>query len=301
MTSSPENLGGIHAVAEATRLEPAVDDAVRHARAAAAAAGVGVRTLTDLGELQQAVRLFAQIWGRDANPPLNLELLRAFGKAGNYVGGAFVGDRLVGACVGFFHAPSEDTLHSHIAGVSSEMIGRAVGFALKLHQRAWAMHRGVDRIAWTFDPLVSRNAYFNVVKLAARPIEYMPNFYGLMLDTVNGDGDSDRLLVRWSLRDPAVAEACARPGERRADPALAAGAVVALGAAADGSPEPGRLDGTTSLVAVPADITGLRISAPALAARWRRAVRSAMTDLMAQGATVAGFDRTRGYVLRRDS
>jgi predicted GNAT superfamily acetyltransferase len=278
-----------------------VDDAVTHAQVAAEAAGIDVRVLTDLGDIEQAVRLFARIWGRETNPPMSFELLRAFGKAGNYVSGAFVGDRLVGACVGFFHAPSEDALHSHIAGVLPEMAGRAVGFALKLHQRAWAMGRGVDRIAWTFDPLVSRNAYFNIVKLAARPVEYIPNFYGLMLDTVNGDGDSDRLLVRWSLRDPAVAEACGRPGHRRADPALTAGAVVALGAAADGSPVPGRLDGVTSLVGVPPDIAGLRASAPALAARWRRAVRDAMTDLMAQGATVVGFDRTRGYELRRDS
>jgi predicted GNAT superfamily acetyltransferase len=286
---------------EVAPLAAAVDDAVAHAQAAAAAARVTVRVLTDLREIEQAVRLFARIWGRETNPPMSLELLRAFAKAGNYVSGAFADDRLVGACVGFFHAPSEDALHSHIAGVLPEMSGRAVGFALKLHQRAWAMDRGVDRIAWTFDPLVSRNAYFNIVKLGARPVEYIPNFYGLMVDTVNGDGDSDRLLVRWSLRDPAVAEACGRPGRRRVDPALAAGAVVALGTAADGSPVPGRLDGVTSLVAVPTDIAGLRASAPALAARWRRAVRDAMTDLMTQGATVVSFDRTAGYGLRRNS
>lgn len=276
------------------------DAAVADAQAAAVAAGVDVRALTDLADLEQVVALLARIWGRDANPPVSLELLRAFGKAGNYVSGAFAGDRLVGACVGFFHAPAEDALHSHIAGVAPELAGRSVGFALKLHQRAWTLRRGVDQVAWTFDPLVSRNAYFNVVKLAALPVEYLPNFYGLMLDTVNGDGDSDRLLVRWSLRDPAVAEACRRPGERRAGAALPAGAVVALGTAADGSPAPGRLDGATSLVAVPPDITGLRVSDPALAQRWRSAVRETMTDLMAQGATIAGFDRTRGYVLRRD-
>ena len=297
MMSSPENLGGVQAAPETARL---VDDAVAQARAAATAAGVGVRALTDLADLEQVVGLFGQIWGRDANPPLSLELLRAFGKAGNYVSGAFAGDRLVGACVGFFHAPSEDSLHSHIAGVVPEMAGRAVGFALKLHQRAWTMRRGVDQVAWTFDPLMSRNAYFNVVKLAARPVEYMPNFYGLMVDTVNGDGDSDRLLVRWSLRDPAVAEACRRPEERRARLSLPADAVVALGTAVDGSPVPGRLDGRTSLVAVPPDITALRASAPALAVRWRRAVRDTMTELMAQGATVVGFDRSGGYVLRRE-
>ena len=98
---------------------------------------------------------------------MTLELLRAFTKAGNYVGGAFDGGRLVGACVGFFHAPAEDALHSHIAGVAPGLTGRNVGFALKLHQRAWALLRGVSEIAWTFDPLVSRNAYFNLVKLGA--------------------------------------------------------------------------------------------------------------------------------------
>ncbi|MFY1690284.1 GNAT family N-acetyltransferase [Plantactinospora sp. WMMB782] len=284
----------------------AVEEAVASARHAAEAAGVGVREVTELRDLERVVRLLARIWGRDANPPMSLELLRAFGKAGNYVGGAFVADELVGACVGFFHAPAEDTLHSHIAGVSPELVGRRVGFALKLHQRAWTMCRGVDQITWTFDPLVSRNAFFNIVKLAARPVEYLPNFYGLMADGVNQNSDTDRLLVHWPLRDPAVAAACARadggtpPPRPPAGPGPAAGAVVALGIAADGSPEPGRLDGVTSLVAVPPDIAGLRGTDPVLAARWRAAVREAMAALLAQGATVVGFDRTGGYVLRRN-
>ena len=188
---------------------PEVDRAVQAADAAARSAGVSVRELTDLSELDEVVDLLSSIWGRAENPPVTIELLRAFTKAGNYVAGAFDGGRLVGACVGFFHAPAEDALHSHIAGVSPAATGRSIGFALKLHQRAWALLRGVSEIAWTFDPLVSRNAYFNLVKLAARPVEYLPNFYGPMLDTINGDDDSDRLLVRWQLRDPAVVLASA--------------------------------------------------------------------------------------------
>ena len=137
---------------------------------------------------------------------MTVELLRAFAKAGNYVGGAFEGGRLVGACVGFFHAPPGRPAR-HVAGVAPGLNGRHVGFALKLHQRAWALLRGVSEIAWTFDPLVSRNAYFNLVKLGARPAEYLPNFYGTMLDSINGDDDSDRLLVRWRLRSPHVVAA----------------------------------------------------------------------------------------------
>jgi len=276
--------------------------AMEAATAAARAARVLVRPVSSLAELTTLDRMLAGIWQDDASGPLlSTELLRALAKSGNYVAGAFDGGTLVGAAVAFFAAPGERELHSHIAGVSAAAAGRSVGFALKQHQRVWALQRGISTISWTFDPLVARNAYFNVVKLAARPIEYMPNFYGLMLDTLNGDGDSDRLLVRWSLRDPAVAEACGRSGEHRPDPVPVAGAVVAVGTAADGSPEPGRLDGATSVVAVPRDITALRASDPALAAHWRRAVRDAMTGLLAQGAAVVGFDRARGYVLRRNS
>lgn len=301
MTSS-EDLSSMARVTNLKSVDTDLDEAVQAADAAALAAGVSVREISDLAELADVVGLYASIWGRDANPPMTLELLRAFTKAGNYVGGAFEDGRLVGACVGFFHAPSEDALHSHIAGVSRDVLGRHVGFALKLHQRAWAMLRGVSEIAWTFDPLVGRNAWFNLVKLAARPVEYLPNFYGAMADTINGDDDSDRLLVSWRLRDPAVVAACAgSTAPALVAEELAAGAVVALGIGADGGPEPGALDGATSLVAVPPDIAAMRAADPALAQKWRLAVREALFALLADGARIAGFDRSGWYVVRRDS
>ena len=128
------------------------DGAVQVADAAARGAGVSVRELSELGDLEQVVVLFSDIWARSANPPMTLELLRAFTKAGNYVAGAFEGGTMVGACVGFFHAPSEDALHSHIAGVSRAATGRSIGFALKLHQRAWALGRGVSEVAGPSTP-----------------------------------------------------------------------------------------------------------------------------------------------------
>ena len=207
---------------------------------------------------------------------------------------------MVGACVGFFQAPSEDALHRHIAGVSRAATGRSIGFALKLHQRAWALGHGVSEVAWTFDPLVSRNAYFNLTKLGALPDEYLPNFYGPMADGINAGDDSDRLLVRWRLRDPLVALACAGDGTPAsvADE-LAHGAAVALSVAADGEPVAGRLDGTVSLVAVPPDIDRVRATSPARAHRWRMAARETLTTLVAAGGRIEGFDRTGWYVVRR--
>ncbi len=299
--TSPENLSSMDPVTKLAAVDSDLDRAVRAAEAAGRAAGVSVREATQLAELEEVVQLFATIWGRDANPPMTLELLRAFTKAGNYVAGAFVGDRLVGACVGFFHAPAEDALHSHIAGVAPGMSGRNIGFALKLHQRSWALLRGVSQIAWTFDPLVGRNAYFNLVKLGAQPAEYLPNFYGPMLDTINGDDDSDRLLVRWPLREPAVVAACAgryRPAQIAEE--LASGATVGLGIDPEGAPLYGDLDGETVLVAVPQDIGALRSANPRLAARWRGSVREALSALVADGGRIDGFDRAGWYVIRRD-
>ena len=79
-------------------------------------------------------------------------------------------------------------------------------------------------IEWTFDPLVARNAYFNLVKLAAEPSEYLTNFYGPMLDLINGKDDTDRLLVRWDLASPEVVAASA--GTPRPRPAAHEGTCV---------------------------------------------------------------------------
>ncbi len=208
---------------------------------------------------------------------MTLELLRAFTKAGNYVGGAFEGDRLVGACVGFFHAPGEDALHSHIAGVAA---GRA-----QRRLRAQAAPAGVGaaarRLARSRGPSTrwSRATPTSTWSSWPRaPAEYLPNFYGPMTDAINGEDDSDRLLVRWRLRDPAVALACAGESVGASAPdELAAGAVVALGVGADGGPGTGPARRRAALVAVPPDIEALRATDPALAQRWRLAVREALT------------------------
>ncbi|BCJ48865.1 hypothetical protein Asp14428_03400 [Actinoplanes sp. NBRC 14428] len=247
---------------------------------------VQVRTVTGLAELAVVDRLFGEIWqGDPGSPVLSVELLRALAKAGNYVAGAYDGDRLLGACVGFFGAPVDRELHSHIAGVAPAAAGRHIGYALKQHQRTWALERGATAISWTYDPLVARNAYFNLAKLGAVPHEYLPDFYGAMHDRINGDDASDRLLVRWDLHRPA-------PGREDLD-----GAVVAL----DRSGTPGSLAGGKLLVAVPQDIEALRAHDPGAAKQWRLAVRDTLSTLLAAGARITGFDRAGWYVLRRPS
>jgi predicted GNAT superfamily acetyltransferase len=273
---------------------------------AARAAGVVVRELDDLAELDAMIVLFDEIWEPDnGTASMPLDMVRALTKAGNYAAGAYdlASGELLGACVGFFGPPAHAELHSHIAAVRQAGLGRSVGFALKVHQRAWCLHRGARVIAWTYDPLIRRNAYFNLVKLGARPVEYLPDFYGTMDDAINGGTETDRVLMRWDLECDLAVAACAGRGQAASFAAERdRGAVVALSAGPDEFPVSrlaldGWPDARTLLVGVPADIEAMRLSDPVLAGAWRTALRHALSPLLGGGARVTGFDREGWYVV----
>ena len=278
--------------------DPVVTAAAREALAVARASGVQVRVLRDLAPLQQVQALFAAVWDPEpGGEPVTAEMMRALTRAGSYVGGAYAGAELVGACVGFFAAPASRAMHSHVAGVAATSRARSVGRALKVHQRAWALEHGVDRITWTVDPLVARNAWFNVSRLGAVPTEYLPNFYGPMLDGVNGSDTSDRLLMAWDLRGERTAAALA--GRPPAPPAAAA--LPALRADAAGRPViavPERRGAPCWRVAVPGDVEALRRSDPGAARAWRTAVRTVLGGAMAAGASVTAVAREGAYLLQ---
>ncbi|MFI7612377.1 GNAT family N-acetyltransferase [Nonomuraea terrae] len=251
---------------------------------------IEVRELRETAEFQRVNTLFDDIWHfSPAEPPVTLELMRVLSHIGGYVAGAFDGDRLVGASVGLLAAGG--VLHSHVTGVTAG----GAGLELKLHQRRWALERGIDRVTWTYDPLVRRNAHFNLAKLGARPQEYLPCFYGVMEDAINRGDESDRLLTVWPLTAPHV-EALARR-EARATP-VPRDAAVAL-ADEGGRPVRGPADAETVLVAVPADVESLRRTDPGLAKAWRLAVREVLGGLMAEGRQVTGFAGRSWYVVRK--
>lgn len=268
-------------------------DATAAADAAARAAGVQLRELTAIADLQLACRFYEGVW---RSPPVSADLLRALTTAGNYQVGAFCDGELVGACLGFFGPPvPEAVLYSHLAAVSDAARGRSVGFAVKLHQRAWALSRGATAITWTFDPLIRRNAHFNLTKLRATAVEYVPHFYGDVPDGINAGDETDRLRVRWDLTDATVAAAC-----RHAAPeAPAPPAPVVLRPGADGRPRVDPSEADRQLLGVPVDIERLRASDPGRARLWRLALRELLMPLLAGGYRVVGFDKDGWYVVQR--
>jgi GNAT superfamily N-acetyltransferase len=155
---------------------------VKEARGDEMIGQVVIAELRELDELRELEALFTSIWERPEEPPVNSDILRALAHSGNYVVGARLGNRMVGGLVGWLGgSPAHELhLHSHILGVVAGSQVRGLGFELKQHQRRWCLERGVKVVEWTTDPLVRRNAYFNLNKLGAEAREYLVNFYGVM-------------------------------------------------------------------------------------------------------------------------
>jgi predicted GNAT superfamily acetyltransferase len=139
---------------------------------------------------------------------------------------------------------------------------------MKLHQRAWAAANGIAEITWTFDPLIRRNAHFNLEVLGGRVVSYEPNFYGPMSDAFNTNEETDRCFVLWDVHNAVP---------RRPPVATDDDAQLVL-TRHEGEPvvQSSAIDANRVLIATPDDAVGLRRSAPEQARRWRLAVRESM-------------------------
>ena len=278
-----------------------------HAWAAAEERAVAAEVIVEVAETtkdQASVRaVFDHVWpgeGTQVTP----NLLRALVHSGSYCSLArdCASGAPIGAALGFIGRSTGVAggvyLHSHMAGVRSGHRDRRIGTALKFHQRAWAMEEAISVISWTFDPLVRRNAFFNVVRLGTEVREYHEDFYGQMTDAVNAGDRSDRLVAWWEVDSRQATLAAAGELRAPASSALARESRVLL-TESDGEPlrhgDPQSRE--TLLVALPHDIVAIRQADPARALRWRMAVREAIGSAYAVGLRIATVTSDGCYVL----
>jgi predicted GNAT superfamily acetyltransferase len=255
---------------------------------------VEIRELTGAADFADVERLAGRIWRTDGRTVVSGELLRVFAITGSYVAGAFDGHTMLGFAVGVIGLHDGGLeLHSHVAGVHPAAQNRGVGFALKTHQRAWAIERAMSTISWTFDPLVRRNAVFNLAKLGAQATDYLVDFYGQMADGVNAGQGSDRWWVEWPLEAEATSSALAGSPSYAEITDLVAGGRVLVD---DDGAVRCTPDGDPLACATPPDVEALRSADPDAAIRWRHALRDAVRDALAAGYHVQGVSRDGWYL-----
>jgi predicted GNAT superfamily acetyltransferase len=260
------------------------------AHEAAANAGVRLAALASVEECDLIHDVELATWGEGQLVPR--EMLRAFAESGNVPWGAFEGSTLVGFVLGWAGVDGDGLhVHSHMLAVLPGRRHAGVGYALKLAQRALALEQGMTVVRWTFDPLISRNAYFNLRKLGAVVDRFERDYYGEMQDDLNRGERSDRGLIRWDLE----------PDPGRETPALAPDALVVLGRRGDGPGEVAVVAGDLAVVEVPPDIAELRERDAPAAQAWRDALAGAFEACLGAGLVATAFERERSaYVFTRD-
>lgn len=276
-----------------------VSDAEQDAAAAARRARVVIHPVGTVAGLRRVAALFSEVWDAPEVAPMPHDLMCSLADAGGCVHAAYREDTLLGAAVAVFGPPAEASCYSLITGVSQEAQSRGTGLALKLAQRAWALRSGATHMRWTYDPLVRRNAHFNLTRLGATVTEYLVDFYGEIRDGLN-DAETDRVAVAWDL----YATLPALPGPA-APGAGSAPAVLSAGPGGEPSlaaPAAGQWGGAPGRVTcwIPDDILSMRRNDPALARRWRLAMRGCLRGAIREGYRVTGLAAPGWYVLERE-
>jgi len=157
-----------------------------------------------------------------------------------------------------------------MTGVSKEYQSKGIGYLIKRKQREISLKRGFPFIAWTFDPIIARNAYFNFKKLGVIARNYLPDYYGPMNDSINVGWPTDRFLCEWYIEPERLREvrSYARLPLREAHVVI-----ETRGSEPDVFCQDWRIDlrAERALVDIPGDVVDLKRRYPEEGRRWRQA------------------------------
>ena len=229
-----------------------------------------IDNLVTVVQQDDARNIFDKTWAMTSGTEITPNLLQAMVHSGSYLSGAFIDGKCVGAAFAFPATTGGLHLHSHMTAVLDAYRDQGVGYALKMDQWHWAKKNNFSEISWTFDPLVSRNAKLNLIKLGVNISSYHPNFYGDMPDALNAGDESDRLMVSWKV-----------VGDNPLQRELVS------------TPNPDDV-----LIQIPADIVAIRSEDREENLRWRRKVREQFLQAFEKGGQVVGFSANSEYVVR---
>ena len=259
-------------------------------------ADITIRDFVSQADYDACVALQDVTWGRGFSERVPGAILQCAQKVGGVSAGAFDGEgRLLGFVFGMTGIRDGALVHwSDMLAVRPEAQGLQLGEKLKQFQRDAVCRLGVRTMFWTADPLVARNAHFNINHLGALPAEYVENMYGEHTGSVlHGGMPTDRVVYRWSLDN-----ACA-PSDRSGLPLQGDELIPeATTTRADGAPVAlSTRDESMVRIHVPNELGDVQAQGAGRAHAWRLAVRSAFTARLAQGFVVTRFVRAQGDAL----
>jgi predicted GNAT superfamily acetyltransferase len=247
-----------------------------------------IRPVSSPPEFRECVALQCEIWG-DLYEPVPAALLQVSSYVGGITAGAFAkdGGRMVGFVFGLTGMSGSNVMHwSHMLGVRSTRQNAGVGRALKEYQRQELERRQIREMFWTYDPLIAKNAHFNLNVLGARVVRYELDMYGDTRSPLHHGLPTDRLVVVLNTERPAREVSSVLDDAYLRAPVLTA------------SPQPGDpvlTGGDASAphlrIEIPGEFAKLLADSPASARKWHTATREHFQRALAGGYTVSGLRR----------
>jgi predicted GNAT superfamily acetyltransferase len=243
--------------------------------------GTVIRPCHGIEEFEACIRVEREVWKSSDIDIIPIPLFVVASETGGQVLGAFCDAELVGftlAIAGW--RARKPFLHSHMTAVLDGYRDRGIGRRLKLCQREDALARGINLVEWTFDPLITKNAYFNFMRLGAIARRYLPNAYGITTSTLHGGLPTDRLVAEWHLRSDRVLK-------------------VLAGKQVD-APKSKR----TARITIPSNIEDLRSSDPSRVRELQSEVRAEFLKWLGQGYAAMAVAPSKGgvdYILQPGS
>lgn len=276
---------------------------------------MNIRLLTSLEDMVQVEELQRLIWPGSETDIVPSHLLTTVAQNGGIVIGAVQGQEIIGFVYGFLGTDegSPDRVAaarlkhcSHQLGVHPDHRNQGIAYQLKLAQRREVIRQGIRLATWTYDPLMSVNAYLNIRELGAVCRTYKREVYGEMRDGLNQGLPSDRFQVDWWVTSNRV-ESRIKKARRPLDLAnyLSAGATKLVSAALqdNGLPRPDRAkdqpSGNLALVEIPPDFLAVKQADMSLAREWRLLTRQAFEDVFQAGYLVTDFLYLKGETFPR--
>ncbi|MEO5588251.1 MAG: hypothetical protein ABIS03_01605 [Gemmatimonadaceae bacterium] len=257
--------------------------------------GVTVRRVVTAGEYAACVRMQHAIWGDAFTETVPATILKVSQQIGGVAAGAFDAEgTLLGFVFGMTGVQQGRLVHwSDLLAVDSPARNKGLGQRLKMYQRELLVPIGVETMFWTYDPLVARNAYLNIVKLGAYPAEYIIDMYGSKTQSaLHGPLGTDRFVVAWDLTKSGgtkgrSADLASGQDNDHAD-APVVNSITHEGSLAE-IPVLELVDAPVVRVEIPADIEQMIVGDYHAAVKLREVTRRAFCHYMGSGYKVTAF------------
>lgn len=164
---------------------------------------IRIARASEIAHYADIERLQKDVWQFEDREIIPRNELITIARNGGVVLGAWDGETMVGFVFGFLGLDGKRLQHaSRMVAVLPEYRNAGVGRKLKEAQRRAVLRQNVSLMTWTFDPLQSRNAYFNIAVLGGTAHDYIVDAYGPSTSVFNRGLPTDRLLLRWELKKP---------------------------------------------------------------------------------------------------